>query len=310
MKIAVMGAGALGGYFGGRLAQAGHEVWLIARGAHLEAMQANGLKILSPKGDAHVTAIHATGDPAEVGPADVILFMVKNRDVESAGEAIRPMLGPDTFVVTCQNGVTAWERLGAIIGPERVLPGVARIPGDIPEPGTVRHSAEFDMLIFGEPGGGTSPRAEALAAALRAAGTTAVVPDNIQHELWSKFCSQATLASLTTLTGLDLGPLRETPASRQLFKDAINETIAVGRAVIPDLPDDVFEKNWVFVETLPATMHASMLDDLRRGKPIEHEYLSGDVVRLGAQYGVPTPIHSVLYAALKPIADQLETGAA
>lgn len=304
-----MGAGALGGYFGGRLADAGHDVWLIARGAHLEAMRANGLQIHSPKGDLKLDEVQATDDPSAVGPVDLAMFMVKNRDVESAAEAIKPMLHADTMVVTCQNGVTAWERAGAVIGSQHILPGVARIPGEITAPGVITHTAEYDRLLFGEPDGGQSARCDTLADLLAGAGTSPIVLDNVMHELWSKFCSQTALASLTTLTGLDIGPLRENPVSAQLFKDAILEAETVGRAIVPDLPEDILGLNWVFVETLPPTMHASMLDDLRRGKPLEHEYLSGDVVRLGKKHGVPTPIHSVLYAALKPIADRLEAEA-
>lgn len=306
MKIAVMGAGALGGYFGGRLARAGHEVWLIARRAHLEAIRKNGLRIFSPKGDVHLTDINATDAPADVGRADVILFMVKNRDVESAAEAIRPMIGDETMVVTCQNGVTAWERLGGIVGARHVVPGVARTPGEIVEPGVIRHTADLDMLIFGEPDGSASDRCERLRAALDEAGTTPVIADNVLHELWSKFCGQSTMASLTTLTGLDIGPLRDTPESARLFKDAIAEAYRLGRAIVPDLPEQVLQDNWDFVMRLPSEMHASMLDDLRKGKPLEHEYLSGDVVRLGFAHDVETPIHRVFYAALKPIADRLE----
>lgn len=309
MKIAVMGAGALGGLFGARLAQVGHEVCLIARGAHLEALQRDGLRILSPKGDAHIKDIQATGNPHEVGFVDVVFFMVKNRDVESAAEAIKPMLGPDTLVVTCQNGITAWERLGAIIGADRVVPGVARAPGEIAEPGVIRHTAPLDILVFGEIDGSVSARCQQLCDALAEAGTTPQLTASILHELWSKFCGQSTLASLTALTGLDIGPLRETEASAELFRAAIREAHQVGKAVVPDLRDDILEHNWNFIQRLPPTMHASMLDDLRRGKPLEHEYLSGDVVRLGKEHGVPTPIHSVLYAALKPLADQLENRA-
>ncbi|TNF23105.1 MAG: 2-dehydropantoate 2-reductase [Rhodobacteraceae bacterium] len=308
MKIAVMGAGALGGYFGGRLAQAGHEVTLIARGAHLAALKANGLTIRSPKGDAHLRDIRATGDPAEVGPVDLVLFMVKNADVETAGAAIRPMLTPRTTVVTCQNGITAWERLAAVIGRHHVLPGVARIPGAITAPGEITHHAPFDMLSFGEPEGGPSPRCDALRAALAEAGTTPAVQDHILHDLWTKFCGQSTLASMTTLTRLDIGPLRANPASRALFRAAIEEGYAVARAVLPDMPADTVARVWDFIMNLPDQMHASMLDDLRNGKPLEHEYLSGDLVRLGAERGVPTPIHAVLYAALKPIADPLSPG--
>ena len=305
MKIAIMGAGALGGYFGGRLAAAGHDVWLIARGAHLQALQENGLQILSPKGNVHLKDVQATGDPADVGPVEVILFMVKNRDVESAAEAIKPMIGADTLIVTCQNGVTAWERLGAIVGAEYVIPGVARIPGEITAPGVITHTAELDILLFGELDGSRSGRCARLHDALAQAGTSPLLSDNILHELWSKFCGQSALASLTTLTGLDIGPLRENEFSTQLFKDAILEAERVGRAAVPDLPSDMLERNWAFVMRLPASMHASMLDDLRREKPLEHEYLSGDVVRLGRRYGVETPIHSVFYAALKPVSDRL-----
>jgi 2-dehydropantoate 2-reductase len=307
MKIAVMGAGAMGGYFGGRLAQAGHDVWLIARGAHLAAMQADGLRITSPMGDAHITDIHAVADASEVGLADVILFMVKNRDVETAAEAIKPMLGEQTMVITCQNGVTAHERLGAIIGAQHVVPGVARIPASIPEPGRVLHDSEFDVLVFGEPDGSTSARCQSLADALNESpGATPLISTAILHDLWGKFCSQSSLASLTTLTGLDIGPLRDTPASARLFQDAIAEACTVATAVLPDFPQTEPAKYWGIIQRLPGTMHASMLDDLRAGKPLENEYLSGDVVRLGAKHGVPTPIHSVLYSALKPIADQLE----
>jgi len=306
MKIAIMGAGALGGYFGGRLAQAGNEVWLIARGAHLDALQNDGLHIISPKGDAHLSNIRATDDPSEAGIADIIMFMVKNRDVEAAAEAIKPMIGPDTLIVTCQNGVSAWERLGAIVGARHVIPGVARIPGEITRPGVITHTAELDILLFGEPDGSASTRCQMLFDLLTDAGTTPVVADNIQHELWSKMCGQSALASLTTLTGLDIGPLRENPVSAELFKNVIFEAWQVGRAIIADLPPDVPEHNWNFVERLPGHMHASMLDDLRRDKPLENEYLSGEIVRLGASHDAATPVHSVLYAALKPIADGLE----
>lgn len=306
MKIAIMGAGALGGYFGGRLAQAGHDVWLIARGAHLKALQSDGLRIVSPKGDAHIKNIHAVGSPDEVGVADIVFFMVKNRDVEPAASAIKPMLGDNTTIVTCQNGLSAWERLGDIVGRDYVLPGVARIPGEVTEPGLVTHTAPFDALVFGEPDGQVTPRVETLQDILAQAGTSPQIAGNIIHELWSKFCAQSSLASLTTLTGQDIGPLRSTPESEQLFKDAIAEAFAVGKAIEPDLPEDIPEKNWAFVQALPPHMHASMLDDLRNGKPLEHDYLSGEVVKLGRECGVPTPIHSVLYAALKPIADRLE----
>jgi len=302
MKIAVMGAGALGGYFGGRLAASGHEVGLIARGAHLAALQSDGLRILSPKGDLHLPDITATDDPATLGRADVVLFMVKNYDVEDAAHAIAPLVGPDTMVVTCQNGVSAADRLGAIVGAEHVVPGVARTPADIPAPGVIRHSAENDMLSFGEPDGAVSDRCAVLRDALLAAGTTARIPDNIQHDLWAKFIVQSALSSITTLTRLDIGPLRDNAATKTLFLDAINEAEAVGRAEVPDLPGGIVKASWDFLQSFPPTMHASMLDDLNRGKPLEIDYLSGDVVAYGRRHGVPTPIHGLFHALLQPFA--------
>lgn len=303
MKIAVMGAGALGGYFGGRLAAAGHDVALIARGAHLAAIRERGLRILSPRGSLQLPDILATDDPSAVGPVDVVMFMVKNYDVESGARAIAPMLGPETMVLTCQNGVSAHERLGAIIGAERIVPGVARIPADVPEPGVINHSAMWDTLSFGEVDGRVTARVEAFRDAILKAGATAVLPDYILHDLWKKFVSQATLASMTTMTRLDLGPLRTNPDSRALFITAMEETERVGRAVIPNLPGELVRKEWEILDTLPDTMHASMLDDLNAGKRLEVDYLSGDVVRLGRKHGVPTPIHEVFWAALQPFKD-------
>ncbi len=300
MRIAVMGAGALGGYIGGRLAAAGHQVTLIARGTHLEALQSNGLRIQSPKGDLHLHNVDATGDPSAVGIVDVVMFMVKNYDVEDAADAIKPMLSAKTMVVTCQNGISAWERLGKIIGVEKVVPGVARFPADIAAPGVIRHTAENDVLSFGEVDGTASERCQSFKDALDGAGITTIIPDNIIHDLWTKFIVQSALSSMTALTRLDIGPLRDNPISRQLFLDAMNEADLVGRAVVPELPLGNVEQSWKFLGSLPRTMHASMLDDLNNGKPIEVNYLSGDVVRLGKLYGVPTPIHNVLNAALQP----------
>lgn len=301
MRIAVMGAGALGGYFGGRLAAAGHDVTLIARGAHLAALRAGGLHIRSPRGDLHLTDIGATDNPAEVGPVDVVMFMVKNYDLDSAGTAIKPMIGPDTMVVTCQNGISAPERLSAIIGAGPVVGGVARIPANVPEPGVINHSGMGQKLSFGEVDGTVTPRVTAFRDALIASGCNAEIPANITHDLWTKFISQATLAGLTTLTRQNIGPLLTTEGSRELFYDAMRETDAVARAVVPDLPEGVLDATWARICEMPGTMHASMLDDLLAGKRIEVAYFSGDVRRLGRAHGVPTPIHDVIWAALQPM---------
>jgi len=303
MRIAVMGAGALGGYFGGRLAAAGHDVTLIARGAHLAAIKADGLRINSPKGDLHLPMIRATETPAKVGPVDLILFLVKNYDLDGAAHAIAPMLGPETMVTTFQNGVTAPHHLGEIIGHDHVVPGVAYIPADIAAPGVIRHPAPNDTLRFGEMAGGGSARCDRFHAALSEAGATPVIEDRIDHVLWEKMIMQATMASITALTRLDLGPLRDCRESRDLYRAAVAETARVAQAVVPDLPDGLEDKVWQFVMALPPNVHASMLDDLQRGKRLELEYLSGEVVRLGLKHDVPTPIHATFRAALMPFVD-------
>jgi 2-dehydropantoate 2-reductase len=303
MKIVVMGAGAIGGYFGARLAAAGHEVTLVARGPHLAALQKNGLTLHSPMGDLHLPDIRAVGDIADAAPADIILFMVKNYDVEDAARSVKPVLQPQTLVVTCQNGVSAPARLAGIIGQRHVVPGVARLPGDISAPGVIRHSAPFDALSFGEYDGGQSSRCDAFAAALDAAGCTPRQPANIHHDLWAKFIMQASFASITALTRLDIGPLRSCPDTVALFHDAMAETEAVGRAVIPDLPTGLATVAWeILGNRLPDHTHASMLDDLLRGKPVENAWLSGEVARLGAAHDVATPIHSAFARALAPFA--------
>lgn len=306
----VMGAGALGGYFGARLAAAGHEVTFIARGPHLEAMQARGLRVESPLGDLHLPGVAAHADPAEAVRAgggarpEAVLFMVKNRDVEAAAERLLPALGPDTVVATVQNGVTAPERLGAVIGPERVIGGVVVMPADVKAPGVIRHSAPFQRLILGTPGGPPSPACQRLVGAASGAGFDAVAEPDIGAALWGKLVGLSALSGLTALTRLDIGPIRETPETRALLRAALEEAEAVARAACPTLPETQLETSWrMLTETLPPTMHASMLDDLMRGRPIELPYLSGEIVRRGEALGVPTPVQAMIVAALAPCVD-------
>jgi 2-dehydropantoate 2-reductase len=303
MRIGIMGAGALGGYFGGRLVAAGYDVSMIARGAHLLAMQENGLQITSPMGDLHVPVVNAVSDPAEVGVVDVVMLLVKNYDVAEASRAIAPMIGPETMVTTFQNGVSAPGIVGDIVGAEKVVAGVARIPASIPEPGKINHTAPYDTMVFGEVDGAVTPRVQRFSDALAAAGTTPVISENILHDLWIKFIMQATLSAMTTLTRLDIGPLRENEASRELFIAASLEAENVGRAIVPDLPEDLAAENWEFLMGFTRNMHASMLDDLLRGKRLEVNSMSGEVVRLGKLHGVETPIHSVFNAALQPFVE-------
>ncbi|MGG7643715.1 2-dehydropantoate 2-reductase [Rhodovulum sp. YNF3179] len=300
MRVAVMGAGALGGYFGGRLATAGHEVTLIARGTHLDALRRNGLTIRSPKGDAHIPDIEATDDPGDVGPVDVIIFAVKNQDVDASAKALVPVLGRDTWAITVQNGVRAPERLAEILGNERVVPGVVRMPGDISAPGVIRHSANFDFIHFGELDGQVTERVKGFRDALVEAGCMAEISTDIRTELWRKFTMQASFASVSALTRLDVGVIRESSECSSMFHSSMKETAAVAQAVLPDLGEDLSTAAWDFIQKVPPKAHASMLDDLNRGKPIEIDYLSGEVVRLGRKHGVPTPIHGFFLASLAP----------
>ena len=303
MKILVMGAGALGGYFGARLFEAGHEVGFVARGAHLEAIRKNGLSVRSPRGDMHVTNAWVSDQPEDFGQADVVLFMVKNRDVEDAARAILPVLKADSFVVTCQNGVSAPERLGQIIGSAHVLPGVARTPGFVAEPGVIQHTADTDLFGFGELQGGPSLRGALLRDAFVAAGVQASVTSNMRADLWRKMATQATLASMTALTRLDIGPLLETPETEALFLAAVRETEHVAIAEVPEMQPGFAEHGLNILRGFSRYMHASMLDDLEAGKPIEVDYLSGDVVRFGRKHGIDTPLHAMFTAALWPYRD-------
>lgn len=304
MRVMVMGAGALGGYFGARLAAAGHEVSFVARGAHLEAMRKDGLRVESPLGDLHLPDVAADADPAALPRPDWVLFMVKNRDVESAARALLPALGPETLVVTGQNGVSAPDRLGAIVGAKRVVAGVVVMPADIRAPGVIRHSAPFHRIVLGVPGTPVTPGCAAIVEALKGAGIEATAADDINARLWEKFAGLSTLAAITSLTRLDIGPIRESPQCRALLRAALEEASAVARACCPTLDEAAMERSWAMLtETLPPHTHASMQDDLLRGRPIELNWLSGEIVRLGAEKGVPTPVHAVVTAALQPYAE-------
>ena len=300
MRIAVIGAGGVGGAFGAALAKAGADVTFVARGAHLKAMRENGLRIEGGRGETLLNPAQATDDPASIGPVDFVLFCVKLWDVESAGEAIKPLIGPTTAVIPLQNGIDSAERLIPILGAPAVMGGVAQISATIAEPGVIRQTGTFMRLIFGELEGGKSARGEAFLALCQKAGFDATHSDKIMTELWMKFILLATNAAITAATRTPLGILREDPDIFPLFARASAEVAAVGRAKGIRLPDDAMEKAAGFLRHSPPTMMASMAHDLIRGNRIELPWLSGKVVSLGKELGVPTPVHEILYAVLKP----------
>ncbi len=299
MKIAVVGAGGVGGYFGARLAAAGSDVALVARGAHLAAMQERGLAVLSPLGDVYLEKVNATDDPARVGPVDVVLFAVKLYDTESAGARLQPLLGPGTVVVSLQNGIDSEDRLAAVIGAERVAGGIAYISATIDAPGVIRHLNRQAKLAFGELGGRVSPRLEPLLAACRRAGFDAELSPAIETAIWEKFVFLAALAAATGAARLPIGPLLADADARALIADAMREVVAVGQAKGLALDAAIVDRALAFMRTLPPDMKASLAHDLDKGNRLEVEGLSGAVTRLGASLGVATPVHRTIYALLK-----------
>jgi 2-dehydropantoate 2-reductase len=290
----------VGGGFGAALAKAGADVTFVARGAHLAAIKSAGLRIEGGRGETHLVPTQATDDPKAVGPVDYVLFCVKLWDVESAGEHIKPLVGPNTAVIPLQNGIDAPERLIPILGKQAVMGGVAQISASIVAPGVVRQVGTFMRLLFGELDGSPSARGEALYAMCKKAGFDATLSDQIVTELWMKFILLATNASVVAVARQPIGKLRDDPDMKPQFIAAYNEVIAVGRARGVTLPADALDRMIAFNAGAPATMKPSMALDLERGNRIELPWLGGKVVELGRQLGVPTPTHAFMYAALKP----------
>jgi 2-dehydropantoate 2-reductase len=299
MRVAVLGSGGVGGYFGGRLAAAGTDVAFIARGAHLQAMQARGLRIESPQGDVHLPSVVATDDSSTVGPVDVVFFTVKLYDTDAATALLPPLIGPDTVVVSFQNGVDAVEALTRAVGRHHTAGGTAFVAAVIAEPGVIRHTVN-DRLTFGELDGHRSARLEHLLDACRAAGFQAKLSEHIDIDIWTKFVWLSTFSGMTTVTRLPIGPIRDDPDLLAMCQAAGMETMAVARAKGAPLPTKVFDDMLSGFQALPPQTKSSMLEDLERGRPLELPWLSGAVVRIGDELGVPTPTHRFISTVLKP----------
>lgn len=302
MRIAVIGTGGVGGGYGAALAKAGADVTFVARGAHLAAMKSAGLKVLSPRGDTHLVPTQATDNPASIGRVDFVLFCVKLWDVESAGQAIKPLVGPDTAVIPLQNGIDAHERLLPILGERAVMGGVAQISASITAPGEITQVGTFMRMIFGELDGRRSARAEQFLALCEKAGFEAVLSEAILTDLWMKFILLASNAGMMTLARQPIGALRDDPDMRPIFQAAYREVIAVGLAKGVALPADALDRIAVQTGHFPPTMKASMALDIERGNRLEVPWLSGKVAELGRHYGIPTPTHAMMHAMLKPYA--------
>ena len=299
MKIGVMGTGGIGGYFGALLARAGYEVFCLARGEHLKAIQEKGLRVESVPGNFTVRP-RATADPAAIGPMDLILFGVKTYDTDEAARAMRPLVGEGTVILTLQNGVDSAERIAAALGPGRVLPGAAYIFSGIAAPGVIRQTGGPRKIVFGEPEGGRSPRAEAILAACRAAEINAELTDRIVRVLWEKWAFICAQGGVTALTRLPLGEIRACEETWALYRGVIEEIAAVaaarGIAVAPGLVGTILDQ----AKALEAHVTSSLANDLAGGRRLEIEALNGTVVRYGREAGVPIPLNQAIYASLKP----------
>ena len=303
MRIAVIGAGGIGGIYGTSLAAAGAEVIFVARGAHLAAMRDNGLRVEGDRGEIHVMPVEATDDPASIGVVDYAIFCVKLWDVESAGKAIKPMVGPETAVIPQQNGVDAHERLIPILGREAVMGGTAWVTGSIVAPGVIRQTGTYQRLIFGELDGRSSERGRRLAELCAAAGFDGEFEPNVLVPVWNKFIALVPLSGINSLTRVPLGVYRADPDLWALFEASLRETAAVGRAEGVPLAPDVVETVIAQVRAMPPYHMTSMGNDLLRGNRLELPWFAGKVVELGRKHGIPTPANGFIYSALKLYAD-------
>jgi 2-dehydropantoate 2-reductase len=303
MKIVILGSGAVGGYYGARLARAGHDVTFIARGAHLEAIRARGLEIRSPiLGDFTVTA-RAEEDTTRIGPVDLVLFAVKAYDNTSALPLLAPLLGAATAVLTVQNGVDSADEVAAAAGAARTLAGSTYIATALESPGRIVQTGDHRRIVFGEAFGDLprlTPRVRAIDEAFAAADIQSFPVGDGRVPVWEKFVFLAALAGFTGAARLPIGPIWRDPFTRTQFLAACREIDAVARAAGVPIVADVVERIGPYIDTIPATMRSSLLIDLQAGKRIEVEALQGSVVRRAAALGVPVPIMATLYAVLKP----------
>ncbi len=302
MHIAVMGAGSVGGYFGGLLARAGNRVSLIARGAHLDAIRSHGLQVKSQWGDFTVMA-EATQDPGDVGPVELVLFTVKTYQNRSAISALAPLLGEDTSVLTLQNGVDSFEELSRGVGRERVLPGAAYMETQVEAPGVIRQQGDVVRIVYGEVHGGRTDRAVRILETLRAAQIPAELSTDVLKELWTKFLFISTMAGVTGASRAAMSLLLRRRECRELLQGAMREVEAVARARGIALDTDVVDRTMAYMDAEVENLRASMHTDLELGRPLELEALNGALVRIGREVGVPTPINGVLYALLVPHMD-------
>jgi 2-dehydropantoate 2-reductase len=300
MKIAIMGSGGVGAYYGGLLATAGQEVTFIARGAHLQALRVKGLQVKSVHGDFTVSPVKVTDRPDEIGTVDLVLVATKTYHTEEAAQAIKPLIGADTVVISLQNGIDAAERIGAVVGMKHMVGGATWLSAAIEAPGRIGQYSQFRRIALGELDGRITPRAQAVASVLATPPAVIELVPNIKQVLWTKFVFIAAISALGGLTRVAIGEYRQVPEAREVLAEAMAEVAAVAKAGGVDLDADIIAKTLAFIDASAPDIRPSMQRDLEAGRTSEVESLIGVVVRLGQERGVPAPVMRLAYALLKP----------
>lgn len=301
MKVAIMGTGGVGGYYGGLLAQRGHEVTFVARGKHLQAIQENGLQVKSIFGDFHIHPARATEDPAQIGPVDLVLFVTKAYHTDQAAQGIKPVVGPETTVLSLQNGIDAVDRIGAVVGRDHMLAGATWLSSSVEAPGVIKQVSQFRRVVLGELDGKVTPRAQAIHTAFQDTGITAELSENILKVLWTKFVFISAASSLGSLTRLPMGEFRAVPETRAMIVKLMNEVKDVAHAQGVTLDEDVVQKSLDFMDNAAPHIKASMQLDVEAGRRSELESMVGVIGRKGRESGVHTPVADFVYASLLPV---------
>ena len=309
MKIAIMGAGSVGGYFGGLLAKGGQDVHFLARGAHLKALKEYGLIIEGGAGEGFTLPVSVTENPEDIGPVDLVLFCVKSYDTETSASALSPLLGAETVVLTLQNGIDNEEKLQNIIGKEKVMGGVAYLSSQIIQPGIIQKAGGPRKIVFGEMDGSMTERAEEIRKVLESAGIDCEISEQIQVVLWEKFIFICAMGGMTAVTRKPIGPIRNFPQALEMCTAVMREVEAVGKALSIPLDGEIVEKSTSLIQGFPENVRASLLADLEMGKRLEVDALNGTVVRLGEEHGVSTPTNRFIYQCLKLHDLEVEKGA-
>ena len=301
MKFAIFGAGAVGGYFGGCLAQAGHQVSFIARGRHLESLRTNGLRVSSIDGDFSIPKLDVTDETGDIGPVDVVLVTVKTWQLTNAIQSMKPLIGANTILVPLLNGVEAHKELSQSFGKNHVLIGLAKIIARLAEPGHIHHLGAVPYIAVGELNNQRTPRVESLKHALSVPGITAEIPEDIHAALWSKFLFVSSWGGVGAVTRAPLGVLRSLPQTRDMMTETMEEIYRIARSLGIKMPDNIVESSMAFVDSLPAEGTTSLQHDIIAGRPSEIDAWNGAAERLGRQAGIATPVNSFIVRSLLPL---------